>query len=303
MTSTEISRPEDPEDENPKLSAPHFEEAPPLRLRFVLLHPHTPENLGAAARALKNFGFRDWAMVNSRSSMDLDKAKRLAVHAADLMDNLKHFQTLDEAVKGCVFVTGTSSRHVQGREFLTPEEWADKAAKLVGVQREDRHHLKNASSNLSENFENFSATSVSHPTDTMAPAAIVFGEERSGMSNSEIQRCHALSGIPTLPEQPSLNLAQAILLYAYEARKASILAFRQNQLTGSQPALATDEALGRIQTLVRQVLTKAKFLSPIGERTAIRDLMSPLFRAAPCIREARLLEAALHTVLKFLSDK
>lgn len=264
------------------VSSPRFLDAPPLPIRFVLLHPHTPENLGAAARALKNFGFSDWAVVSLDSDMDMDRARRLAVHAEDLVDGLRRVDTLDEAVLDCAFVTGTSSRHAQGREFLRPEEWAAKAAALCGAH-------------------GWSVQANDSPSTSPTPVAIVFGEERSGMSNEEIQRCHALSGIPTLPEQPSLNLAQAILLYAYEARKASIQVHQSARPPSPQPVLATDEALGRIESLVRQVLTQSGFLSSKGERAAVRDLMSPLLRAAPCLREGRLLEAALHTVLKALN--
>ncbi len=249
-----------------------FNEAPPLPVRFVLLHPHDPKNLGAAARALRNFGFSDWVIVGPNPlESGRNDASRLAVHAESLLDNVRCAADFDSAVQGCCFITGTSSRHFQGRGRLSPEEWAQAAARLGPGNR----------------------------------AAIVFGEERSGLSNAEIERCHALSTIPSLPGQPSLNLAQAILLYAYEARKASMALAADSQTSGAHadgPLLATDETLRRLEILARQVLSESGFLAAGRGETAVSRLMSPLFRAHLRKREGELLEAALHRVLSALKQ-
>ena len=249
----------------------------PLAVRFVLMRPRNPENLGAAARALCNFGFADWAIVDPRT-LDFTAARRVAVHAEALLDRPRLTASLDEAVAGCAFVTGTSSRHVRGRQRLTPEEWAAEVVRLSPGAR----------------------------------VALVFGDERSGLSNAEIERCHALSSIPTLPAQPSLNLAQAILLYAYEAHRAALA--QGCDASGAPPlsprppppptpptAWATDEALQRLEGLLREALTASEFLDQGGERGAVRDLMSPLLRARLTRRESRLAEAALHHLLRAMA--
>jgi tRNA/rRNA methyltransferase/tRNA (cytidine32/uridine32-2'-O)-methyltransferase len=89
-------------------------------IRVVL---HRAENVGAAARALKNFGLSDWAWVNPRPD-DLEPAYRLAVNAGDLLETVRVCQSLDEAIADCVWVVGTSSRHAAGQRRIDPHEAA-----------------------------------------------------------------------------------------------------------------------------------------------------------------------------------
>ncbi|MDR0966059.1 MAG: RNA methyltransferase [Myxococcales bacterium] len=235
-----------------------------LPIRFVLMRPRNPENLGAAARAMRNFGFSDWAIVDPRT-LDFSTARRVAVHAEDLLDRPRLTSSLDEAIEDCAFVVGTSSRQVRGKRRLTPEEWASQVVRLGNSTR----------------------------------VALVFGDEKSGLSNTEIDRCHALSCIPTLPEQPSVNLAQALLLYAYEARRAALAQEKARQAPVPPPMLATDDTLQRIAGLWRQAMLESGFLTPSsGERTAVRDVMSPLLRARLSKREGRLFEAVLRVLIK-----
>lgn len=230
--------------------------------RLVLLRPRVSENVGAVARAMKNFGLADWALVDPAFE-DLDAARRLAVHAEELLEGARRVSTLEEAVSDCVWVVGTSSRHVEGKRRLAPAEAATEAVR------------RSAS----------------------GPVAIVFGDERSGLTNAEVQRCHALSAIPTDDAQPSVNLAQAALLYSYELRRAELAA------AGSPPAprarAATDAELHQVQEAFAALLTRAGFLSSDG-RHALRDLFAPLLRAELTWREARLWTAALRSARKRL---
>jgi tRNA/rRNA methyltransferase len=227
-------------------------------VRLVLVRPRNPENLGAVARAMRNFDLTDWAIV-ALGTHDFAAARRVAVHAEELLDRPRLVATLDEAVADCVWVVATSGRAVRGRRRLLPEEVArEAAARAPGL------------------------------------TALVFGEERSGLPAEIIERCHDLSAIPTGTAQPSLNLAQAVLLYAYEARRAA----------GSRPprragARATDAELVRMEEALRQVLRAGRFLSP-GERHAVRDLVAVLRRGGPSPREARLWETALRAVRRRL---
>src|SRR5512144_1739707 len=125
--------------------------APPVRI--VLLRPTNPQNLGAAARAMRNFALEDWAIVRLRTH-DFAAARRVAVHAEELLDRPRLVSTLDDAVADCAWVVGTSSRRVRGKRRLVP---AEVAAEVLA----------------------------------RAPArtALVFGEERSGLTNAEIDRC------------------------------------------------------------------------------------------------------------------
>ncbi|WP_242393171.1 RNA methyltransferase [Anaeromyxobacter oryzisoli] len=230
----------------------------PLPVRIVLLRPRNPENLGAAARAMKNFGLDDWAIA-ALGTHDFGAARRVAVHAEDLLDRPRLVATLDEAVADCAWVVGTSSRAVRGKRRLAPAAVAREALERAGEGR----------------------------------TAIVFGDERSGLTNEEIHRCHDLSAIPTGEAQPSVNLAQAVLLYCYEVRRAALAAApaRATRL----PQGATDADLERVEDALRDALRTAGFLAG-PERHAVRDLAAALRRARLSRREASLWLAALRTL-------
>jgi tRNA/rRNA methyltransferase len=230
----------------------------PAPVRIVLVRPRNPENLGAVARAMRNFGLGDWAIA-ALGTHDFAAARRVAVHAEELLDRPRLTATLDEAVADCAWVVGTSARKVRGKRRLLPEEVAREAsARAPGV------------------------------------TAIVFGEERSGLTGEEVDRCHDLSTIPVDEAQPSLNLAQAVLVYAYEARRAG-----GAPPPGREGALATDGDLARIEEALRRVLRDGGFLAG-PERHAIRDLADVLRRGRMSPREARLWEAALRALGKRL---
>jgi tRNA/rRNA methyltransferase len=232
----------------------------PPPVRIVLLRPRNPENLGAIARAMKNFGLADWAIVDPRT-LDFAAARRVAVHSEELLDRPRLVASLEEAVADCAWVVGTSSRTVRGKRRLSPEQVAAEAQQRAP-----------------------------------ATTALVFGDERSGLTNDEIDRCHDLSAIPTLPEQPSVNLAQSVLLYAYEARRAALAAEGRPPPPGPVPA--TDAELDRVEQALRELLRKGGFLTSEGERHAVLDLFAALRRARLSAREARLWLAALKSVAK-----
>jgi tRNA/rRNA methyltransferase len=225
-------------------------------IRIVLVRPRNPENLGAVARAMKNFGLEDWA-ITELGTHDFAAARRVAVHAEELLDRPRLARTLEEAVADCAWVVGTSARRVRGKRRLSPAEVAREAL----ARAPDR-------------------------------TAIVFGEERSGLASAELDRCHDLSAIPTAPAQPSMNLAQAVVVYGWELRRASLEAEARPR---AAPAAATDAELAALEEALRAALRGAGFLAG-PERHAVRDLVSTLRRARPSRREARLWLAALRTL-------
>ncbi len=224
--------------------------------RIVLLRPRNPENLGAVARAMKNFGLADWAVVEL-GTHDFASARRVAVHAEELLDRPRLVRTLDEAVADCAWVVGTSSRRVRGTRRLAPDEVA-------------REAWERAAS---------------------GPTAIVFGDERAGLTNEEVHRCHDLSVVPTDEAQPSLNLAQAVLVYAYELARARPAARGAGDVGGG----ATDGELVALEDALREALRDAGFHAG-PERHAVRDLVSALRRARLSTREARIWMAAIRTL-------
>lgn len=151
----------------------------PTAIRFVLVHPRTPENLGAAARALKNFDQTEWTWVRPPWSPDDARARTLAVAAEDVLASARLATSLEEAVADCSWIVGTSGRSRLRPPPLDPEAFAAEAARRPGR------------------------------------VALVFGDERTGLRREEFARCHALTRIPSDTRQPSLNLSQAVCVYAY----------------------------------------------------------------------------------------
>ncbi len=159
----------------------------PAKFAFVLYRPQNAGNVGAVARALKNMGFDDLRLVG-RGPLNDREAVKMAVHADDILANATVYPSLADALADCSLAVGTTSRRGGYRSRATP--------------------LRPATLEL----------------DALAASnkiAIVFGREDRGLTNRELKLCHRLITIPTAPEYPSLNLAQAVMVVAYELMMAA----------------------------------------------------------------------------------
>ena len=221
---------------------------PSLDARFVLCRPRNPQNLGAAARALKCAGVPVLALVDPQT-LDFETARRVAVHAQDLIDPPRIAQSLDQALRGCVLSVGTTARPRPERPLLTPREAAERLAAARG------------------------------------PVAVVFGDERSGLTAAEVDRVDLLSSIPSAPEQPSWNLAQAVAIYAHELRAAAA-----GRDAAAAPGRAADPA-----ALAEVDRALAEALLAVGKPGARRRLLRSLERANLTAREATLWTAMWRT--------
>ncbi len=162
--------------------------APLLDNVVVLLsRPTEPMNIGATCRAMKTMGLRHLRLISPLNPKGRS-ARALAHGAEDILDNALIVDDLVEAVGDALVVTGTTARERQLRKrtLLTPAELADR---IAGHAAEGR-------------------------------VVIMFGTERTGLTNDEVDLCRYLSTVDTAPEQPSLNLSQAVMLYAWEIRQA-----------------------------------------------------------------------------------
>ncbi len=232
-----------------------------IHARLVLLRPRNADNLGAVARAMKNFGLTDWVVVSPNPNLlEAPGIHRLAVQSGELLETVRRVDSLAEAVADCTWVVGTTMRQLDGRRRLFPEEAAAQAV---------------------ERGEKF---------------AIVFGDERSGLTNEDLAQCHAVSVIPTADEQPSLNLSQAVVVYAHALFNAQRAA---PHAPSPSPALADDAALRALKSALGESLTHAGFLRDDG-RDALDALMGTLLRAHPTKKEAALWMAALKSQAKQL---
>ena len=172
-------------------------QGPAARVRIVLVGTQHPGNIGAAARAMKTMGLSRLVLVAPEKPLD-DVAYRRSAGAEDVLGQAPVFATLAEAVADCRLVLGCTarSRRVQ-LEQLEPDQ---AAARLLQAA-------------------------------TGGEVALVFGRERTGLNNEELQLCHASVHIPANPAYSSLNLAAAVQVLAYELRLAL--------LAGSEPVAAT----------------------------------------------------------------
>ena len=155
---------------------------------FVLVRPQMGENIGAAARAMWNFGLDRMRVVAPRDGWPNEKAVAMASGAGRLLDEADVTATLPEALEDATYVFATSAR-IRGltKPVFSPERAMELAAEKLAAGEK---------------------------------VAVLFGPERAGLENDDVARANALITVPVNPEFPSLNLAQCVLLTAYEWRRA-----------------------------------------------------------------------------------
>jgi TrmH family RNA methyltransferase len=233
-----------------------------MSLRIVLVRPRNAENLGAIARAMKNFGLTDWAVVSPNPLLlESENARQLAVHAQDTLERVRVCGTVEEAVADCVGVVGTSMRPLEGLPAQSPREVAEWAHGRAGT------------------------------------VALLFGDERSGLRNDELARCHALSRIPSSDAQPSLNLAQAVLLYCYEARLAALSSHPPRPV----PKQAGERELRFLKEQLGSVLEASGLHSPTRIEKVVQKLSAPWLRGGLSATDVRLWNQMLGNLRKHLS--
>ena len=207
-------------------------------VRIILVETSHPGNIGAAARAMKNMGLRALHLVRPRLFPHMEATAR-ASGADDVLDTAQIHTDLASAIADCGFVVGTSARtrHMPW-ELVEPRECAQR--------------IRSAAER--------------------AKVAIVFGAERTGLTNEELMLCNLLVTIPTDPAYASLNVAMAVQIIAYEIW----LATRMERPAGQEPdvPLATAEEMMRLYAHVEEVLELIDF----RERTAGGHLMKRIRR-------------------------
>ena len=224
-------------------------------IRVVLVEPREPRNVGAAARAMKNFGLEELWLVNPERPLD-EAAYRLATRGAvDVLERARVVSTLDEALAGTVYAVATSARAREGYagEVYTPRE----GAPLVREKAEQ------------------------------GPVALLFGRENYGLSNEEMDRAHAVWRIPT-GGYASLNLAQAVLLVAYEVFLA-----RARPGVSERPAPAAAEVLERFFADLEAYLIEIRYTDEHRLEGAMRAFRRMVHRAMLSENEVQRLRGLL----------
>lgn len=155
----------------------------PLQITFILVNPAVPANVGAAARAMKTMGFSDLRLVNPCDHL-CPEAKMLAHASIEILENAGVYASLQEAAAGLDFIIGATARRRTKRGLYVRS--------------------------------NLLAQVIAEKGNAIKHTGIVFGSEESGLSNEDATICHLLTSVSMAGKYPSLNLAQAVMIYAYE---------------------------------------------------------------------------------------
>ncbi len=215
------------------------------QVHVVLLRPRWARNLGSVARAMKNFGLPRLTIVESQIGSWSD-AWQMAVHADDVLEASVQTDDLEGALADAAWVVGTTNNPPGSVQVLTPREVAEEAARR-------------------------------------GPPTLLFGGEINGLDPAELLRCHAVSVVPTAPEQSSLNLAQAVCVYG-----AELFAACGRAALGEPPRedAASTELLQQLERLLAHALGQSQWAKANRPKNAVGQLMQPLYRAGLTQREA-----------------
>jgi tRNA/rRNA methyltransferase len=216
-------------------------------LRIVLVAPRNPLNIGAAARAMSNFGFAQMRLVNPYDVAF--KEARSAVKSQYILENAQVFATVSEAVADCALVVGTTAGG--RRDLHLPLYRLEAAGELL------REHV-----------------------DAKQPAALLFGSEKFGLSNEDMSHCQWLLRIPSREEHGSMNLGQAVAICLYELRRDAQAATQR-----FAPAeMATGQDYERLTALLLETLSHSGYVNPTTSESTelkVRRLVRRLGLPAP----------------------
>src|SRR6267142_328557 len=190
-------------------------------LRIILVHPRGSGNIGSVARAMKNVGAGELAIVGKARTRSF-WARAMAVHGREILADAKSYETLREAIADSTLVVGTTCRAGLYRSHSqTPKEVAPTVVAALGKGK----------------------------------VALIFGPEEHGLSNKDLEHCQLLVTIPTHPEYQSLNVAQAAMICLYECYVASLAPAASDGIHRAEA-----EQIERLFDIMRNALLKIGFL-------------------------------------------
>ncbi|MBN2907276.1 MAG: RNA methyltransferase [Rhodobacteraceae bacterium] len=218
---------------------------------FVLVRPQMGENIGAAARAMWNFGLDRMRLVDPRDGWPNPRAVALASGAGRLLDDAGIFTTTPQAVADCDYVFATTARgRGLTKPIVTPERAMEQARAMIGQGRR---------------------------------VAVLFGPERAGLENDDIARANAIISVPVNPQFASLNLGQCVLLTAYEWRRqgADIIPERM-EMAGADPATVLE--VEKLAEHYETRLDEAGFFYPQTKAPGMKRTLRNLWSRMPMTR-------------------
>ncbi len=226
------------------------------KLAIVLVEPQGPANIGAAARAMKNFGISELRLVSPCDHLS-DEARCWAVDARDLLESAKIFPTLDAALSDIAFSAAFTRRFGKARKRRMS---VAEAAPVLAARASD------------------------------GGAALVFGPEESGLANEHVERCDATVEIPSSPDLPSLNLAQSVLIACYEISRIIPTPAPDPRM---QESFVPRERISALIAEAHEALSALGYddEGPLQLRTRIKERLERIFgRAGLTERDAGMIE-------------
>ena len=230
-------------------------------ISFILHQPQLSENIGACARAIKNFSFKKMVIIKPKPIFPNDKILATSVGAKDVINNSKIYETLELAVKKVDYVIATSAR----------------------FRNKNIKHIK---------LDDLAKIDFSNKV------AFLFGSEASGLSNNEISYANYTMQIPTNPEFKSLNLSHSVIIIAYTV--ASIIKLKGSKYSKSKKiSLASKKEVQAMTNLCISKLEQRNFFKPIEKRPImLENLRSIFYKMELSEKETRILSSVFASLAK-----
>ena len=221
---------------------------------IILSRPEESRNVGAVCRAMANNGLKNLRIVGKKQDFDEERVRILAIHASAIWENAEFFTSITDACKDCIICAGTTRRRGKKRgKLLLPEEFAETAAKI------------------SENGK----------------IAVVFGNERTGLEDDELDECTMGVTIPSSKEFGSLNLSHAVQIISYEIFRKNLS--EKNKISAGYESIS----LSRLKTTVKEIadsLCQIGFFKLAGRADMEKFWTDILSRATLSESEAKYIE-------------
>ncbi len=255
----------------------------------ILDHPDESRNIGSACRAMANNDIKDLRIVGKKENYDIEKVYTLAIHANYIFDNAKFYDDINQATKDCVLSAGTTRRQGKKRgKLLLPEEFALEADKLTGNDADILKKNDLLGDRPQNDFQNG------------GKVAIIFGNERTGLTDEQLDMCTMGVTIPSSDEFGSLNLSHAVQIICYTL-------YRQNLKNEYQDFRGfTPISLNRVDIAVQNItdnMQKIGFFKMPGRKDMEEFWRSLLSRAALSEGEIKYLEKIFTKTAGLFSKK
>ena len=229
-------------------------------IRIVLIQTSHPGNIGSAARAMKTMGLSDLCLVNPAQFPD-PQAEAMASGADDLLAAATVVDSLSAAIADCQIVIGTSARSQRTLRWVIsePRECGVIASQHTGVGK----------------------------------VALVFGRERTGLTNEELELCHQLVHIPSNPDYSSLNVASAVQILSYECRVAHLDSAKKLGEASLDEEIVSAGDMEGFYTQLEKLMIETEFLNPDNPRYLMRRIRRLYGRIQVTRSELNLLRGSL----------